>query len=91
MVQIYQFQKAKIILLGGPRLIEAGTPMECGAFEEVLPVKERQLVRKVSMDKIQKFVYIMFQQLCFKIVCCVFQYFNSLKSTSYRRVLWTIS
>ena len=32
--------------------MEAGTPTEYGAFEEVLLVKGRQLIRKVSMDKI---------------------------------------
>ena len=71
--------------------MEAGTLMEYGAFEKVLLVKGRQLIRKVSMDKIQKFVYIMFQHLCFKTVCCVFKYFNSLKSTSYWSVPWTMS
>ena len=33
-----EYQKARVILLGGSRWMEAGTPMECGAFEEVLPV-----------------------------------------------------
>ena len=32
--------------------MEAGTLMEYGAFEKVLLVKGRQLIRKVSMDKI---------------------------------------
>ena len=33
-----EHQKARVILLGGSRWMEAGRPMECGAFEEELPV-----------------------------------------------------